>query len=54
MRMMKDPDLLAFAAKSRIDISPLAGEALQKLVVDIAATPKPVIARAKAAMVATP
>lgn len=49
-RMMKDPDLLAFAAKSRIDISPLDGAALQKLVSEIGATPRPVIARAKAAM----
>jgi tripartite-type tricarboxylate transporter receptor subunit TctC len=49
MRMMKDPELLAFAKQVRIDISPMEGGELQKLVEDIGSTPKAVVAQAKAA-----
>ena len=50
MQMMKDPELVAFAAKVRLDVSPMEGGALQKLVEGIGTTPKPIIAQAKAAM----
>ena len=50
LEMMKDPELLAFAEQVHIDISPLDGASLQKLVGDIENTPAPIIARAKAAM----
>lgn len=49
MKMMKDKELLEFAAKSNLDISPLDGETLQKLIVDIGSTPENVIKGAKAA-----
>jgi tripartite-type tricarboxylate transporter receptor subunit TctC len=50
MQMMKDPELIAFAKMAHIDVSPLEGGDLQKLVSDIGDTPKPIIAQAKAAM----
>ena len=45
---MKDPALLAEAARSNIDISPSTGEAAQKFSDMIANTPPGVLARAKA------
>jgi tripartite-type tricarboxylate transporter receptor subunit TctC len=50
MQMMSDPELIAFAKTAQIDISPMEGSALQRLVEDIGRTPKPIIARAKEAM----
>jgi tripartite-type tricarboxylate transporter receptor subunit TctC len=47
---MKDPEFLADAKKSKLDISPIEGEALQKIAEDIVATPADVIAKAKAAI----
>jgi hypothetical protein len=47
---MSDPELIAFAKTAQIDISPMEGSALQRLVEDIGRTPKPIIARAKEAM----
>jgi tripartite-type tricarboxylate transporter receptor subunit TctC len=44
---MKDPEFLAEAAKMQADISPTAGEEVQKLVARIYATPRPVIERVK-------
>lgn len=44
---MKDPEFLAEAAKTQMDISPLSGEASQKIADSIANTPPEVIARAK-------
>jgi hypothetical protein len=49
MQMMQDPELVAFARQARIDISPMEGEKLQKLVEDIGSTPKAIVAQAKAA-----
>ena len=49
MRMTKDPELVTFAKKARIDISPMDGDSLQKLVEDIRSTPKPIVELAKAA-----
>ena len=48
--MLKDPAFLADAKKAGIDISPVAGEKVQKIVVDFINTPAAVIAKAKAAM----
>ena len=45
---MKDPDLLAEANKAQIDINPLSGEEVQKIVGSVLDTPAPVIARTKA------
>jgi tripartite-type tricarboxylate transporter receptor subunit TctC len=47
---MKDPKLLAEAEHMNIEIAPIDGVALQRIVADIVATPKPVIARVKAAL----
>ena len=46
--MMKDPELLADAEKSKIDIDPLSGEEVQKLVQKLFATPQPLVEKARA------
>ncbi len=46
--MMKDPELLADAEKSKIDIDPLSGEEVQKLVQRLFATPLPLVEKARA------
>jgi tripartite-type tricarboxylate transporter receptor subunit TctC len=43
--MIKDPAVLADAQKRNIDINPVAGEELQKIVEEIVATPKPIADR---------
>jgi tripartite-type tricarboxylate transporter receptor subunit TctC len=47
---MRDPQLLAEAEKTRIDISPLPGALVQELVAKLYATPADVVQRAKAAI----
>ena len=47
--VMKDKDMLADAAKSRIEISPVSGEEVQALVTKVFATPKRIVERAKEA-----
>jgi tripartite-type tricarboxylate transporter receptor subunit TctC len=47
---MKDPEFLAEAAKANLIINPLRGEAVQKLVDEIYATPKADVERARAAL----
>ncbi len=47
---MKDPDLLAEAAKQQMDISPSSGEDAQKIADSIANTPPEIAGRAKAMM----
>jgi tripartite-type tricarboxylate transporter receptor subunit TctC len=47
---MKDPDFLADAKKIGIDIRPVTGAEIDKLVADLYATPKPVIAEAARAI----
>jgi tripartite-type tricarboxylate transporter receptor subunit TctC len=42
---MKDPAFLEDAKKQSLDISPASGEELQQIVVDMIATPKPVVDR---------
>jgi len=49
-KMLKDPAFLADSKKAGIDISPVAGEKVQKIVADFINTPTAVIAKAKAAM----
>ena len=51
MAALKDKDLLADAAKQRLDIDPLSGEDVQALVTKVYAMPAAVVARAKDALV---
>lgn len=46
--MMIDPELLADAEKSQIDIDPLSGEDVQKLVQKLFSTPLPLVEKARA------
>jgi len=46
-RTMKDPEFLAEAKKLNFEVNPVLGEAMQKTVEKILATPKPIAARAK-------
>jgi tripartite-type tricarboxylate transporter receptor subunit TctC len=50
-QMVKDPELLALAEKTHLDISPLQGTELQKLVQSVGEAPKAVIEKALAAKV---
>lgn len=47
---MKDPAFIAEAAKLQFDIDPLTGEQVQALVGQLAATPRAVVARVRAAL----
>jgi tripartite-type tricarboxylate transporter receptor subunit TctC len=47
---VKDPAFLADAAREKIDIDPLSGEAVQALVEDLSKTPADVVARVRAAL----
>jgi hypothetical protein len=47
---MKDPQFLAEAAKTKMDISPISGEEAQKIAAAIIDTPAPILARVKAIM----
>jgi tripartite-type tricarboxylate transporter receptor subunit TctC len=49
MKAMSDPELLEFARNNNLDISPMEGGTLQKLVADIGATSPDIIKAAKAA-----
>jgi len=42
---MKDPNFLAAAEKAKMDINPVPGAELQKIVDEIVATPKPIAER---------
>jgi tripartite-type tricarboxylate transporter receptor subunit TctC len=44
---MKDPDFTRETAALNIDVDPVTGEAMQKIVANVLATPKPVAERAK-------
>jgi tripartite-type tricarboxylate transporter receptor subunit TctC len=46
MDTMKDKDFLAEASKANLDINPVPGDEIQKLVVDIYGTPAPVVQKA--------
>ena len=45
--MVKDPDFLKEAASLNFDVAPVRGEAMQKIVTDVLATPKPLRERAR-------
>jgi tripartite-type tricarboxylate transporter receptor subunit TctC len=45
---MRDPEFLAEATKLKIDVNPVGGEELQKIVADVLATPAPLAAKARA------
>ena len=47
---MKDPEYLADAKKSRIDVNPVTGPEISKLLAELYATPKDVIAKASQAI----
>ncbi len=47
---MKDPQFLAEAEKSRVEITPLSGEKVQELVQKLYSTPKDVVGRARKAI----
>jgi len=49
METMKDKDFLAEAAKTDLEINPVSGEDVEKLVKEIYATPAAIVAKAKAA-----
>ena len=49
MDTMKDKDFLADADKSQLEINPVSGEDVEKLVKEVYATPADIIAKAKAA-----
>jgi tripartite-type tricarboxylate transporter receptor subunit TctC len=51
MAALKDKDLLADAAKQRLDIEPLSGEDVQALVEKVYAMPADVVAKAKEALI---
>jgi tripartite-type tricarboxylate transporter receptor subunit TctC len=51
---MKDPAFVAEAAKLQFDVDPLTGEQVQVLVAQLAATPREVVARVRAALEAPP
>jgi tripartite-type tricarboxylate transporter receptor subunit TctC len=48
MDTMKDPEFLAEAEKGKLEITPVSGEDIQKLVTEVYATPKDVAAKAGA------
>jgi hypothetical protein len=51
MDALQDKDLLAQAKKQRLDIQPIAGEEVQKLVTKVYGMPATVVAKAKEALV---
>ena len=46
----KDPEFLEETNKLNIEVDPVSGAAMQKIVADVLATPKPVLARGKPLM----
>jgi len=51
MAALKDPELLADAKKQRLEINPLPGEEVQRLVAKVYSMPPDIVARAKSALV---
>jgi tripartite-type tricarboxylate transporter receptor subunit TctC len=47
MKIHKDPGFLADAERLKLDVSPIDGEAVEKLVHEMAGTPAPVLERFK-------
>jgi tripartite-type tricarboxylate transporter receptor subunit TctC len=54
METMTDPDLVAEAKRINVDIGPIPGDELQKLIAKVYATPSDIVEKAKAAMVFKP
>jgi tripartite-type tricarboxylate transporter receptor subunit TctC len=52
MDTMKDPEFLAAADKTKMEITPVAGEKVEKLVKDLYATPKEISNKAAALLAA--
>ena len=50
MATLRDPELLAEARRQQLDLAPMPGEALARVVADTLATPPALLARAKALM----
>jgi len=49
---MKDPELVAYAQKNNLELDPMSGEELQKLIVDMSKVPESTIERAKVVIAA--
>ncbi len=49
MDTMKDPEFIAAAKQSKLDLAPMNGEEMQSIINSISATPKPLLKRALAA-----
>ena len=47
---MKDPDFVAEALKTRLEVDPVGGAEIDRLLAEIYATPKDVIEKARAAI----
>ena len=47
---LADPDLLAEAKQANLEVSPVSGEDVQRLIAEVYAAPKPLIAKVKAAL----
>ena len=47
---MKDPEFLSDAAKSQADVSPVSAGEIERLLADVYATPKDIVAKAAKAM----
>ncbi len=52
MDSMKDPELVAYAQKNNLELDPMPGEELQKLIVDMSKVPESTIERAKVVIAA--
>ena len=46
MRTMEDPEFLGEAEAAQLEINPVSGEQVEKLVTELYKTPKPVAAKA--------
>jgi hypothetical protein len=51
MATMRDPALLADAAKTRLDVNPVSGEEVQQVVSQMFALPAAVVERTKQALI---
>jgi tripartite-type tricarboxylate transporter receptor subunit TctC len=54
METLKDPELVAEADRMQLDVSPISGEELQKIIAKVYATPSDVVQKAKDAMAFKP
>jgi hypothetical protein len=47
LETMKDPEFIAAAAKAKVEVDPISGVELQKMVAELLSTPQPLLDRAK-------